>query len=169
MGWDIAISDDGSVATVFGIDADGVWNLIAFKKFSKNTDLTVQTRYINNMATYFCCKKLSFDATGGLGLAAHAILKEGPNRFILNPVKFTTSFKAQEYTEMRSQMEKEGFRIPKIDECIKEFTQLGHNPVTGRIAAIGGHRTAHDDWPSSFLCAYAGRKKNIMASGFSIV
>lgn len=169
IGWDVAIADDGSIITVFGVDEDEVWNLIAFKKFPRNTDITLQVRIANIMAQYFCARRLSFDATGGLGLAVETLLKEGPNRHILNPVKFTTALKAQEYSEMRSKMEKGGFRIPKIEECIKEFTLLGHNPVTGRIAAIGSHRTAHDDWPSSFLCAFAGRRKIAANSGFSFI
>lgn len=169
MGWDIAISDDGSICTVFGVDAKDVWHLIGFKKFPKNTDLTDQVDHVAKMAQYFCAKKLTFDATGGLGMAAENLLKKSPVKNICVGFKFTPSSKTQEYSELRGKMEKDGFSMPKIDECLKEFSQLGHNPVTGRIAAVGSHRTSHDDWPSSFLCAYAGRYRGVVTPGFTLV
>lgn len=170
IGWDVAITGDGSIITVFGVTKDDTWELITFKKFERNTDITVQVNFVNKLYQYFKPRRLTFDATAGLGLAVHTLLKERgiPNN-ILNPFKFTTATKGQEYSEMRSKMEKGGFKIYDIDECVKEFTTLGYNPITGRIAAIGSHRKNHDDWPSSMLCAYAGRYKGGNDQGFHLI
>lgn len=169
IGWDIALTGDGSVVTVFGVTKEDIWEMIAYKKFPGGTDLSFQVPYVSKMAQLFCAKKLTFDATGGLGLAAFDLLRKTPSRGILVPFKFTPQSKSQEYSQMRGKMAQEGFRIPEIQECLQEFMNLGINPTTGRIGAMGNQHKNHDDWPSSFICAYAGRKKTFGDSGFTFV
>jgi phage FluMu gp28-like protein len=169
MGWDIAITDDGSICVVFGIDEKDCWNLIAYKKFPKNTDLSTQVPYVSRLAHFVGAKRLGFDATGGLGLAAWDLLKKTNARNILHPVKFSTQFKMQEYSAMRSKMALEGFKTPDIQEMMDEFVNLNYNPITGRIGSTGNHRQNHDDWPSAFVCAYSARKRGIMQSGFTYI
>jgi phage FluMu gp28-like protein len=168
MGWDAALTGDGSIVGVFGVTKDDIWKLIAYKKFPKDTDLSVQIPFVSRLAQFVGAKRLTFDATGAFGLAIYDYLKRTPVAGILNPFKFTPTSKAQEYSHLRAKMEQEGFRIPEIQECIKEFANLGLNPVTGRIAAQG-NRQNHDDWPSMFICAYSGRNKRIVDPGFHII
>jgi intein/homing endonuclease len=169
MGWDVAITGDGSIVTCFGVTREDVWELIAFKKFTKGTDLTDQVPYVARLANYLGAKKLTVDATGGLGLATYDMLRKSSARAIVAPFKFTPQSKMQEYAELRGKMAQEGFRIPEINECIMEFVELNFNPISGRIAQKSSSSSKHDDWPSSFLCAYAGRKKTTQPSGFLFV
>lgn len=167
LGWDIAVSEDGSICVVFGVDQDDVWTLLAYKKFIRDTDLTIQVRFVDLMAQYFNAKKLAFDCTGGLGKATQSLLRETSSSRILHPFIFTNASKTQEYSELRTHMERGGFQAPRLDEMIKEFGLLGYNPVTGRIGAIGSHRSCHDDWPSAIMCAFTGRKRKVTEAGFS--
>lgn len=167
-GWDIALTDDGSIVGAFGITADDVWELFAYKKFERGTELSEQIKFVNRFCQYICAKKITIDSTGAFGNTAMSLLRKTPIGNIVGEFKFNPQSKAQEYSYLYSKMEVEGFRIPNIPECIKEFTNLGLNPITGRIAAQGG-RTNHDDWPSMFICAYSGRKQSLVAPSFTII
>jgi phage FluMu gp28-like protein len=168
MGYDIAMTGDGSICGVFGITEDDTWELISYKKFRSGTDLNEKIRIVCLMAQVFNAKKLVYDSTGALGKAAMGVIKNTPIKNISKPFEFTQKSKSVGYAELRLKMEKEGFKIPNIQECIKEFSNLGINPVTGRIGAQGSHRN-HDDWPSMFMMAYHGRKKGIVEPAFTFL
>lgn len=167
VGFDPAISVDGSVITVWGVNNDE-WEHLFIRTLPRGMEVGPQCDYVSRIAQYFRATKVGHDKTGGMGLAFESRLKETPISHLLFPVTFSTSFKTQEYTEIKNKIESHKMKSPEHHEMIKQFKNLGYNPVTGRIAAMGSWRTNHDDIPSAILCAHACRtRKN--NSGFSFI
>jgi len=167
VGFDPAISIDGSVITVWGVNNDE-WEHLFIRTLPKGMEVGPQCDYVSRIAQYFRATRVGHDKTGGMGLAFESRLKETKITHLLFPVTFSTSFKTQEYTEIKNKMESHKMKSPEHHEMVKQFKNLGYNPVTGRIAAMGSWRTNHDDIPSAILCAHACRiKKN--NSGFSFI
>jgi len=167
IGFDPAITIDGSVVTVWGVNGDE-WEHIFIRTLPKGMEVGPQCDYVSRIALYFRASKVGFDKTGGMGVAFESRLKETKVSHLLYPVTFSTNFKTQEYTEIKHKMESHKMKSPEHYEMIKQFKNLGYNPVTGRIAAMGSWRTNHDDIPSAIICAHACRtRKN--NSGFSLI
>lgn len=167
LGFDPAISVDGSVVTVWGVNNDE-WEHIYLKTLPRGMEVGPQCDYVSKLAQYFMASRVGFDKTGGMGLAFESRLKETKIAHLLHPVTFFTSFKAQEYTEIKNKMESHKMKSPEHHEMIKQFKNLGFNPVTGRIGAMGSWRTNHDDIPSAIICAHACRMRR-NNSGFSLI
>lgn len=167
LGFDPAIANDGSVVTVWGVNNDE-WEQIYLRILPKGMEVGPQCDYISKLAQYFMATKVGFDKTGGMGLAFESRLKETRIVHLLFPVTFFTSFKAQEYTEIKNKMESHKMKSPMHHEMVKQFNNLGYNPVTGRIAAMGSWRNNHDDIPSAIICAHACRTRR-NNSGFSFI
>jgi len=166
IGYDPAITIDGSMVTVFGIRSDEVWEMIAMKQFAKNTELQLQTAYVSLIAQVFGAKKVGFDTTGGLGLAVGQMLNKTKIRDRVFPVLFTNASKLQMYSNLRLMIEKEQISAPNVDQIISEFVNLSVNTVTNKIAAAG---SGHDDIPSSFICAVAAKNNTTMLSRFYLI
>ena len=167
IGFDPAISGDGSCVSVWGVNGDE-WSHLFLKILPKGMEVGPQCDYVSRLAQYFKATKVGVDSTGGMGLAFLSRLKETDIRNLLHPITFSTSFKTKEYTEIKNRMESHKMKSPENHEMIRQFAGLGYNPVTGRIAAMGSWRTNHDDIPSAILCAHACRSKS-NNSGFSFI
>lgn len=171
IGFDPAITaakdGDGSVVVAFGVKNDE-WSLLFIKRLPKGMEVGPQCDYVARVAQVIRADKVSFDSTGGLGLAFQSRLKETKIAHILNPVVFSQSLKTQEYTEIKNKIESHKMKSPPHDELKRQFTNLGFNPLTGKIAAMGSWRSNKDDIPSAILCAHAARSKQ-NNSGFHII
>jgi intein/homing endonuclease len=167
VGFDPAISGDGSCVTVWGVKNDE-WKHLFLKILPKGMEVGPQCDYVSRLAQFFCANKIGIDSTGGMGLAFLSRMKETVCANIMLPITFSTNFKTKEYAEIKNKMESHRMKSPENHEMAKQFTNLGYNPVTGRIAALGSWRTNHDDIPSAILCAHACRSKT-NNSGFSFI
>lgn len=171
IGFDPAITaskdGDGSIVCAFGVKNDE-WTMIHLKRLAKGMEVGQQCDYVSRLAQVIKATRVGFDSTGGLGLAFQSRLKETPIANILNPITFSQSLKTQEYTEIKNKIESHKMKSPINQELKTQMTNLGYNPTTGRIAAMGSWRSNKDDIPSSILTAHACRKKT-NNSGFSFL
>jgi hypothetical protein len=169
VGYDSAISYDGSWLSVWGVTSGSVWEQIVLYQFPKNTEITAQCKFAVKLGNWLQVNRLLYDATGGLGKSVGSILKDDPQRkFQIEPVVFTMQMKAEEYGNLRRAMEEGKMVSPDHNEMVKQFTILAQNNTTGRIGATGSHRTNHDDIPSAILCAFYGRQRHIIQPGISL-
>lgn len=171
LGYDPSISEakdsDGSGISAVGIKGD-LWTVLLAKNLPKGMTQTKQCEYVSRLALCLNADRVGFDSTGGMGLTFKERLEDMPIRNKLIPVIFASNFKQQEYVEMKHKMEANKFKSPMLSDMRKQLLNLGFNPITGKIAAMGNWRVSKDDIPSALLCAHACRQKR-NNSGFHII
>lgn len=167
IGFDPAISFDGSCVSVWGVK-DDEWAQLFLKILPKGMEVSAQCDYVSRLAQLFNATRVGLDATGGMGLAFLQRMRDTKIAHLLLPITFSSNFKTKEYAEIKNKMQCHLMKSPEHHEMAKQFMNLNYNPVTGRIAAMGSWRNNHDDIPSAILCAHACRAKR-NNSGFSII
>jgi hypothetical protein len=167
VGFDPAISFDGSCVSVWGVK-DDEWSQLFLRIMPKGMEVSAQCDYVSRLAQLFNATRVGLDATGGMGLAFLQRMRDTKIAHLLLPITFSSTFKTKEYAEIKNKMQCHLMKSPEHHEMIKQFMNLNYNPVTGRIAASGSWRNNHDDIPSAILCAHACRAKR-NNSGFSII
>ncbi len=163
IGFDPAISDskdaDGSGICAIGIKGDE-WEVLLAKNLTKGMSQTKQCEYVSRLCLCLNADKVGFDSTGGMGLTFKERLEEMPIQSKLVPVNFSgITFKPQECIEIKHKIEANKFKSPLIVELRKQMLNLGYNPQTQKIAAMGNWRKNKDDIFFSLLCAHACRQK----------
>jgi len=171
IGYDPAISEakdaDGSGVCAVGVKGDS-WTILFVRNLQKGLNQAKQCDYVSRLALCLKADKVGFDSTGGMGLTFKERLEETPIKGKLVPVVFSSNLKQQGYMEIKGKMETGKMKSPVHSDLRKQVLNLGFNPVTGKVAAMGSWRSNKDDLISSLLCAHECKNKK-SHSGFSII
>ena len=156
---------DQSVVVVLGNKIDGTWDLIAYHAFPVGTQLPDQVDFVIRLAKTYQARKVGLDASGGFGLSVKQWFEDKDYGYKLAVHKFTNEFKLNHYSHLRQLVDTGRFKSPKDDMVYRQFSKIGFNPVTNRIAAMG--RSEKDDLPSAIICALAAKEKADGFDGFA--
>jgi len=156
---------DQSVVVVIGCKIDGTWDLIAYHAFPVGTQMPDQVDFVIRLAKTYQARRVGLDASGGFGLSVKQWFEDKEFGYKLAVHKFTNEFKFNHYSHLRQLIDTGKFKSPKDDSVYRQFSKIGFNPVTNKIAAMG--RSEKDDLPSAVICALAAKEKTDAFEGFS--
>jgi hypothetical protein len=156
---------DQSVVVVIGCKLDGTWDLISYHIFPVGTQLPDQVDFVIRLAKTYQARKVGLDASGGFGLSVKQWFEDKDYGYKLAVHKFTNEFKLNHYSHLRQLVDTGKFKSPKDQVVYRQFSKIGFNPVTNRIAAMG--RSEKDDLPSAIICALAAKEKTDAFEGFA--
>lgn len=160
IGYDAAMTGDGSVVTALGIDKYNVWKLVFMYEFPKEMTVKNQVDFVAKLYKILRAKKVGYDSTGGLGQSVAAAFKDINHTSITKPFLFTNATKFKAYNDLRELVVSEKFKIPiSPKEIIGQFGTLGFNPISQKIQAVGGKK---DDIPSSIITAIQSKASDKM-------